>query len=140
MRSSSRATRLLLLVLAALSLAGGFVAVPAAAQEGAAGDAVVAFVDTGINPYHQVFRDDSPRAYQHPSTYIPGYPADAIALDVTLSLTDWAKAVRADCESVWKTIVPNQLYWFPGTKIVGAITTLPTLSPNCSGTTASAAW
>ena len=136
MRSSSRATRLLLLVLAALSLAGGLVAAPAAAQEGAVGDAVVAFVDTGINPYHQVFRDNSPRAYQHPSTYIPGYPEDAIALDVTLTQTDWAKAVRADCE-LWKTVVPNQLYWFPGTKIVGAITTKPTLSPNCSGTTAS---
>ena len=137
MRSSSRAGRLLLLVVASLSLGGGLAAIPAAAQEGAAGDAVVAFVDTGINPYHKVFRDDSPRAYQHPSTYIPGYPADAIALDVTLTQTDWAKAVRADCERIWKTIKPNQLYWFPGTKIVGAITTLPTLSPNCSGTTAS---
>ena len=85
-----------------------------------AADAVVGFVDTGINPYHQEFRDTSPRAYQHPSTYLPGFPADAKALNLTFGAETWEDAVLADCE-VWKNIEERTLYWIPGTKIVGAI-------------------
>jgi hypothetical protein len=77
-------------------------------------------LDTGINPYHVTFRDPSPRAQQHPSTYIPGYPADAEALPITLTEPDYARAVRRDCETIWKNVKPGRLYWFPGTKIVGA--------------------
>src|SRR3712207_1958418 len=83
---------------------------PAGAQ--ASADAVIAFVDSGINPYHASFRDDSPRAYQHPSTYLEGYPADAVALPITLDEPDWAKAVQADCE-LWRSVEPGTLYWFP---------------------------
>lgn len=41
-------------------------------------------VDTGINPYHREFRDRTTRAYEHPSTYIPGYPKKAKALRLSL--------------------------------------------------------
>lgn len=88
--------------------------------------AVVAFLDTGIDPYHATFRDDSPQAYQYPGTYIPGYPADAIALNITLDAPDFATAYAQDCETIWKDVEPGRLYWFPGTKIVGAVYLLPT--------------
>lgn len=87
----------------------------------AAPAAVVAFIDTGINPYHATFRDSSPRAFQHPSTYLPGYPSEAVALELTFSEDDWEDAVDADCKDVWSTVQPETLYWFPGTKIVGAV-------------------
>ena len=83
--------------------------------------AVVALLDTGINPYHAAFRDRSPRARQHPSTYLPGYPKNAVALPVTLDAKDFWEAVHKDCARVWSKVRPNTLYWFPGTKIVGAI-------------------
>ncbi len=85
-------------------------------------NAVVAFADTGIDPYHVAFRDPSPRAYRHPSTYLPGYPKNAEALRITLDEPDYRTAVRKDCERVWKRVRPGRLYWFPGTKIVGAVT------------------
>jgi hypothetical protein len=84
-------------------------------------NAVVAFLDTGINPYHEVYRDSSPRASQHPSTYLPSFPKDAEALHLSFGILDYADAVAADCERVWKKIVPGKLYWFPGTRIVGAV-------------------
>jgi hypothetical protein len=95
------------------------------------GDAVVALIDTGINPYHVTFRDSSPRALQHPSTYIPGYPEDAKALPITLDQPNWAAAVKKDCE-LWKTVEPRKLYWFPGTKIVGAYSVAPSVTPSCT--------
>ena len=82
---------------------------------------VVADVDTGINPYHVEFRDEGPDAFQHPSTYLPGFPADAPALNLTLDAKDYETAVLADC-AVWKGVEPGRLYWIPGTRIVGAIT------------------
>ncbi|HEV2890980.1 MAG TPA: S8/S53 family peptidase [Frankiaceae bacterium] len=95
--------------------------------------AVLAVVDSGIDPYHAVFRDRSPRAYQHPSTYLPGFPRDAVALPITLDARDYWSAVRADCKRVWSKVVPGRLYWFPGTKIVGAISFDPTRLPfDCS--------
>ena len=98
-------------------------AVSLLAPTGAAAESngVVAFFDTGINPYHQTYRDTSPRAQQHPSTYLPSFPKDAEALHLTFTAPDYISAVQADCERVWKKIVPGKLYWIPGTKIVGAI-------------------
>lgn len=81
---------------------------------------VVALVDTGINPYHVAFRDGSDRAQQHPSTYLDGYPADAQRLDLTLDAASYEDAVAADC-ATWQGLEEGQLYWIPGTKIVGAI-------------------
>lgn len=80
--------------------------------------ATIALVDTGINPYHVDFRDESPLALVHPSTYLPGYPADAIAVNLTLDAEDLDAALEADAE-VWKSLVPGQLYWFVGTKVSG---------------------
>jgi hypothetical protein len=82
--------------------------------------AVVMVQDNGFNPYHIGFRDDSPRAYQHPSTYLPGYPSDAIALPITLDADDYESALTADCE-LWKNVTNHQQYWFPGTKLISAI-------------------
>lgn len=83
--------------------------------------AVVGLVDTGINPYHRVFRDRSPQAYRYPGSYLPGYPKGAIALHITLDAANYYDAVSRDCERVWSKLRSGHLYWFPGTKIVGAI-------------------
>lgn len=80
--------------------------------------AVVALTDTGINPYHRVFRDTSPLAYRHPSTYIPGFPKDAKALHLSLDAPTYKAAVKQDCE-LWKNVELGQLYWFPGTRVMG---------------------
>lgn len=80
--------------------------------------ATVALVDTGLNPYHVDFRDETPLAYVHPSTYLPGYPADAIAVNLTFDAEDLEAALEADKE-VWKSLEPGKLYWFPGTKVSG---------------------
>jgi hypothetical protein len=101
-------------VLAAAALA--LTAAPAVASPSAPApgpNAVVAVIDTGIDPYHPAFRDPSPRARRHPSTYLPGYPRDAIALRL-------GKSPKADCDRVWRKVRPGRLYWFPGTRIVGA--------------------
>lgn len=95
--------------------------------------ATVALIDTGVNPYHAAFLDPSPLALQHPSTYIPGYPADAIALELCIPtrlnpLPEECQTFRgalAHDKAVWefvnRTAGPDVLFWFPGTKIVGAI-------------------
>lgn len=80
---------------------------------------VVAHIDTGINPYNKNFRDRSPLAYRHPSAYIRGFPKDAEELRLHLDMP-YDKALEAD-EDVWKTVRRGELYWIPGTKIVGAI-------------------
>src|SRR5688572_4614083 len=126
------AAALAVALLAAMLLVGSS---GAAGAEGTAGDAVVAFIDTGINPYHEVFRDPSPRAQQHPSTYLPGFPADAVRLDLTFDAEDYAQAVEADCETVWKTVEPGTLYWVPGTRVIGAISfDAGATHPLCEGT------
>ena len=81
--------------------------------------AVVAHIDSGVNPYAPAFRDRSPLAQKHPSTYIPGFPKDAQALRLTLD-KPFEKAWKAD-EDKWKLLKRGELYWIPGTKIVGAI-------------------
>lgn len=108
-------------VLAAAALA----AAPAGAAgrpSEAAATGVLALIDSGINPYHSSFRDTSSRARRHPSSYIPGYPKNAIALRLSLGEPNYAAAVADDCATVWSRIEPGVLYWFPGTRIVGAIT------------------
>lgn len=92
----------------------------AAAPKADGPTATIAIIDTGINPYHVVFRDDSARARKHPSTYIPGFPKDAQALPISLNEKDFWTAVKKDCD-LWNKVKTGQLYWFPGTKIVGAI-------------------
>ncbi len=114
------------IAIAASSLAGCLGPTTPVAVEDLAGapapripQAVVALIDTGINPYHADFRDASPLAQRHPSTYLPGYPADAIGVNLTLDAKDLDVAIEADSET-WKSLKPHTLYWFPGTKIVAA--------------------
>lgn len=80
---------------------------------------VVAHIDTGVNPYNKNFRDRTDLAYKHPSTYIPGFPKDAQALKLHLDMP-YDKAIKAD-EDVWKSVRRGELYWIPGTKIIGAV-------------------
>ena len=81
--------------------------------------AVIALIDSGINPYSPAFRDYTPLAYKHPSKYIPGFPKDAQALKLHLDMP-YEKALKAD-EEIWKSLRRGELYWIPGTRIVGAI-------------------
>ncbi len=91
---------------------------PATSSDVEAPFAVTAFIDMGINPYHVDFRDDAPRAFQHPSTYLEEYPKDAIALNLTFDGDKLETALRADCE-VWEQVELGTLYWVPGTRIIG---------------------
>lgn len=81
--------------------------------------AVVALIDTGINPYSDAFRDDSGLANVPPWKYIPGYPKGTPALRLHLDLP-YEDALKAD-EDVWATVQRGKLYWIPGTRIAGAI-------------------
>jgi hypothetical protein len=90
-----------------------------AVRQTAVPPAVVALIDTGINPYSVAFRDKSALAYKHPSTYIPGYPKDAEALKLSLDLP-YEKAIEKDADT-WALVQKSKLYWIPGTRIVGAI-------------------
>ncbi len=122
---------------AAASLLGGMLALGLVAADTPADpvapgpNAVVAFLDTGINPYHVVFRDDSPRAFAHPSTYLEGFPAEAEALELSFGARSYAEAVRADCD-IWAGVEPGKLYWFPGTRIIGGIRFGSHVTPNCN--------
>jgi len=93
---------------------------------GTPGLVVIAISDTGINLYHNDYRastygDDGVLALtdgftRHPSEYLTGYPADAVALPITLGADYYPVADHA----LLAGIQPGQLYWVPGTKIVGA--------------------
>ncbi|HEX2295734.1 MAG TPA: S8 family serine peptidase [Actinomycetota bacterium] len=105
-----------------LALVGGALGAPGAAKAAArprTPQAVVALIDTGINPYSPAFRDTSPLARRHPSTYLPGFPEDAEALKLTLG-APYDEAFERD-EAVWRAVKPGKLYWIPGTRIAGAI-------------------
>lgn len=106
---------------------------PAVAKPISGPKAVVGVIDTGINPYHVTFRDDSPRARKHPSTYIPGFPKNAEALRLSLNEKDYLTAVKKDCERVWSRVKSGKLYWIPGTKIVGAISFEAQDNVTCAG-------
>ena len=91
---------------------------------------VVSINDTGINPYHMEFTAEAypdpdvlaltDNFTRHPSEYIPGYPADAEAIPITLGQGYFP----AQDTLIWngnETIKPSRLYWIPGTKIIGAV-------------------
>lgn len=95
-------------------------AVPEPSRTGQGAHVVLGFEDSGINPYHEAFRDPAPQAYQHPATYLAGYPADATPLNLTLDAASFDDALEADKET-WESVERGRLYWIPGTKIVGAV-------------------
>lgn len=127
---SSRSPVPLFLVVALVVLAFA-PAAPVAAV--ASGDAfvVIAVVDTGVNPYHTAFRASTyPRNVDadasnnvdfsaHPSSFIPGFPADAPSIPLTFTAPNYNSAVAAD-DAVWDSLDERKLYWIPGTKIIGA--------------------
>jgi hypothetical protein len=78
---------------------------------------VVALLDSGINPYHEVFR--RPNNTQPPWTYIPGFPKDAIALNLTFNGT-YQENVEAD-KDTWTKVEKGKVYWIPHTCIAGAV-------------------
>ncbi len=80
--------------------------------------AVMAFIERGINPYHAAFRTDEARSYEHPSTYLDGYPEDAETLNLTFDHESLEDAIEADCEE-WEQVQEETLYWVPGTRVVG---------------------
>lgn len=85
---------------------------------------VIAFVDSGINPYHQDFR--APDFTHHPSKFVEGYPANAESIDLSFDLADaegYDAARNADDEGQWGELRNNRLYWIPGTRIIGGYTT-----------------
>ncbi|TFE38966.1 hypothetical protein E3E14_26545 [Streptomyces sp. ICN441] len=108
---------------------------------------VIGIADTGINPYHLEF---SARTYpdpdvlaltkdftRHPSEYIPGYPASAPAIPVTLGKGH----LPGEDEDLWTAgnVPAGKLHWIPGTKIVGAYASTvdgahPVLDDNGHGT------
>lgn len=93
---------------------------------------VVGVPDSGVNPYHRVYR--RPELTMHPCTYIEGYPCDIPALNLTLDAADYRSAVAADRET-WAAIKPGAHYWIPGTNIIGAVCMQPYLGSN-AGTAA----
>lgn len=107
-------------LLAAVVLALGLVSTAPARPARLADDpfVVVAVVDTGINPYHVEFR--RPDLTAHPATYIEGFPASAKRLDLELGEPDLMHARNADSRE-WAQVASQELYWIPGTNIVGAI-------------------
>ena len=122
-------------VLLALFVAALLPAAAGAQEVASPGQAVVALIDTGINPYHVEFRDTSPLAQQHPSTYIDGFPADVPALPITLDAPSYKAALAADCQ-LWASVEKGKLYWIPGTKIIGAAS-FQNADAKCTGTTLS---
>jgi hypothetical protein len=91
---------------------------------------VIGILDTGVMPYHQEFRQVrfGENGSAHPSTYLPGYPADAPAVPLTLDLLDDSGEAVTDAEAylekdagLWSNTTPETMYWLPGTKVVGLI-------------------
>jgi hypothetical protein len=76
--------------------------------------AVVADLSTGANPYHRVFR--RPNWTQHPSKLIPGFPADAPALELSLDAR-LADAVEQDRQK-WLDLPKGVVHWIPGTNLL----------------------
>ena len=118
---------------AVVALALGAAALPASGASRPAPEAraVIGLLDTGINPYHQVFRDTSPEAQRHPSTRFAGFPRDAQALHLTLDAGSYEEALAADCRRIWSRLESGRLYWFPGTTVVGAISFRETPEVDC---------
>ncbi len=78
---------------------------------------IVGDPDSGINPYHEIYQ--RPDLTEHPCTYIPDFPCDLPALNLTLDAPDLGTALTEDLD-VWKNVTVGQWYWIPGTSIVAA--------------------
>lgn len=81
---------------------------------------VIAIIDEGIQPYHHEWWQLTEDPMAHPSSFLPGYPADSIPLALAQGETDPEKAALRD-EALWNATAPATLYFLPCTKIVGLI-------------------
>lgn len=111
------ARRLRALVPLWLLAVAAFPAAPASSQEPAepVPHVVVATLDTGTNPFHPAFRRDQ---LVHPSTFIPGYPASAEAVNLTFRDT-FQSSVNASRDALATFKQKDFPYWIPGTNIIG---------------------
>lgn len=84
---------------------------------------VIALIDSGVNPYHHDFR--APEFKHHPSKYIQGYPKSSKSVKLSLGTADKKgyQAARKSDDKKWQSLTRNKLYWFPGTRFVGALST-----------------
>lgn len=89
---------------------------------------LVGVPDTGINPYHDVY--SRPDLTEHPCTYIPGFPCDVQALNLSLDVDDYEQAVQAD-QDVWDSVEPGEWYWIPETSIVAVACEPDVASDHC---------
>lgn len=80
---------------------------------------VIAVIDTGINPYSSEFGMAEGQPDGHPSGYISGFPGSASAIDLTCT----ASNPSTGCTSDFAGVASDTLYWIPGTKIIGAMST-----------------
>lgn len=76
---------------------------------------VVALIDSGINPYHEIYR--RPHMTMHPSQIIEGFPEETIALNLTFTSKSYQTNVHNDLQ-VWYYLKDKTLYWIPGTNIL----------------------
>ncbi|MGQ0535363.1 MAG: S8 family serine peptidase [Methanobacteriota archaeon] len=103
---------------------------------------VVAVVDSAYSPYHYDFLGSQHPwnldgalgndidFFEHPSTYIAGFPASAPAIPITMPAGPDTNvdALRVADAASWATFSASagsgsgvNLYWIPGTKVVGAV-------------------
>jgi hypothetical protein len=76
---------------------------------------VVATLDTGTNPLHPAWRRDQP---WHPSTFIPGYPSTAEAINLSFEDT-FEDTLDASKPALAKLKEKRFPYWIPGTNLIG---------------------
>lgn len=79
------------------------------------GRAVVGLVDSGINPYHEGFRDDLVRL---PTDFIDSQTGErprAVALSREGTFDERYSRDRP----IWNSLEPGVLYWFEGTRVLG---------------------
>ncbi|MDD5503216.1 MAG: S8 family serine peptidase [Candidatus Thermoplasmatota archaeon] len=76
---------------------------------------VVAIIDTGINPYHEIFR--RPNMTAHPSTWLEGFQKEIPAFNLTFGET-YSECYEAD-KSNWAALNDGELVWFSGTNVMG---------------------
>jgi hypothetical protein len=76
---------------------------------------VVATLDTGTNPFHPTWRRSQ---HRHPSTFIPGYPSWAEAVELTFA-GSFDASVEASQQELEKFKDGKFPYWIPGTNLIG---------------------